>query len=183
MHNPHLPEKPADAKHSFQGPTDLGGNSRCTFCGAYKGSKEGDAPCEGEYRESGKMRMWADERWAQDRARANGQPRRIAQIVTEQVAPRRIGGTIFTTDAERFVLLECGHRVSTQLDTFPEYEIEWFDDATRIYRLCCSGGIEVFGCPDCTKRFAGSSAGSRDKMRPMAEIELDTRPDLQPPER
>lgn len=179
--NPYLPAKPEDAKHSFQGPTDLGGNSRCTFCGAYQGSSEGNAPCEGEYRESGKMRLWAEQKWAAERARANGQPRRIALICSEQLAPRRVGGVMYSTRAERFVILECGHRVSCQLHSFDDDPgIEEYKDEERIYRGCAEGSIEVFGCAECAKRFAGSSSGSQGKMLPAAQIELNDRPDLKP---
>lgn len=67
--NPHLPERPEDGQHIYQRePTDIGDNRRCMLCGAYRGSTESERACEGEYAESGKMRSWAKQKWADDLA-------------------------------------------------------------------------------------------------------------------
>jgi hypothetical protein len=68
MTNPYLPLPPADGKHIFEG------NYRCKRCGVYNrpdvpSEKEKiDAPCEGRWKNSGKMRAYAEDRWAQELA-------------------------------------------------------------------------------------------------------------------
>lgn len=65
--NPYLPPAPDDGIHVYwDGAVDIGGNYRCKLCGAYKGSDESQKPCLGEFKESGKMRVWAREMWAAD---------------------------------------------------------------------------------------------------------------------
>lgn len=71
--NRHLPERPADGKHIF----GSGGQSyRCSRCGVYNRPDVAstkavlDAPCEGAWAQSGKMRAWAEDQWAKDKAAA-----------------------------------------------------------------------------------------------------------------
>lgn len=59
--NPYLPQPPEDGQHEYRA-----AGYRCALCGAYQGSDEGKAPCRGEFRESGKMRAWAREKWEAD---------------------------------------------------------------------------------------------------------------------
>lgn len=62
--NPHLPAATDDGQHVYQrGPADIGGNRRCLLCGAYRGSVESERTCQGQYTESAKMRVWADDKW------------------------------------------------------------------------------------------------------------------------
>lgn len=65
--NPHLPLPPEDGKHNYGDRM-----ARCLLCGAYGGSEEAEKVCLGEYRESGKMRSWAREKWSAERSAENG---------------------------------------------------------------------------------------------------------------
>lgn len=84
--NPHLPPAPADGVHAYwDGPTDIGGNHRCKLCGAYRGSSESEAPCQGRFKESGKMRSWATQTWRAERLTAIRERAFVTVIETEVV--------------------------------------------------------------------------------------------------
>lgn len=63
--NPYLPEAPEDGKHRFQSSQDQPISYRCYNCGAYNRSDtpEFNSPCRGLYKESGKMKAWAEDKW------------------------------------------------------------------------------------------------------------------------
>jgi len=107
--NPHLPDPPADGKHSWSaGPTDLGGNHRCTFCGAYQGSPEGETICVGEFRESGKMRRWAEMEWQKDKLLDGGPVRKILVVHRRTAVGDIETGCLFIASPEFSITLNCG---------------------------------------------------------------------------
>lgn len=65
--NPYLPDPLPDGHHSF-----IQSSYRCTRCGVYNRpdveseKAKLDAPCPGRYQNSGKMRAWAEEKWAKE---------------------------------------------------------------------------------------------------------------------
>jgi hypothetical protein len=67
--NPYLPEPPEDGKHVFAG------SYRCHRCGVYNRPDVTttktvlDAPCEGRWAHSGKMRYAADQRWISEKSK------------------------------------------------------------------------------------------------------------------
>lgn len=139
LKNPHLPAAPLNALHSFQGPTDLGGNSRCTFCGAYQGSVEGEAPCRGEYRESGKMRSWAAEQWAIDRLSEGGPAKMIVMLLTRQPASHKHEGVTYISGETRALLLECGHERTVD---YREFETAALGEVSHVACYVCAMKIE-----------------------------------------
>lgn len=149
--NPYLPEKPDDGQHKFKGPVDIGGNSRCEFCGAYQGSVEAQKPCEGEFRESGKMRSWAQGQWVKDKLEAGGPERKVISLVHELPMLR----TDATADdgrtmrgianESRYALLECGHKFPLSND--PDFDSWGF----FYWHRGASSTVYVIGCPECHK--------------------------------
>lgn len=99
--NPHLPPAPPDGRHH--------GRGRCDFCGAYSGSDEWYRPCQGQWAESGKMRMHAANLWLEDLLKAGGPVRQIIMITSRQLGARRTPGVLFSTDKRYYIQLECGH--------------------------------------------------------------------------
>lgn len=111
--NPFLPEPPADGEHQYgDSPSDLGGNHRCTLCGAYQGSPEGTAPCRGEYAESGKMRVWAAQKWREQLLQGDEPSRvwRVVELIARTKGARQVGGVLFTGSERWEALLDCGCR-------------------------------------------------------------------------
>lgn len=66
--NPWLPAPPEDGKHEFRF-----GSYRCRRCAVYNrpdvpSTKEVlDAPCEGQWAQSSKMRAYAEDKWKAER--------------------------------------------------------------------------------------------------------------------
>lgn len=66
--NPYFPPAPEDGHHLFEN-----GSYRCKFCAVYNrpdvpSTKEIlDQPCKGNWDQSGKMRAWAEDKWAAER--------------------------------------------------------------------------------------------------------------------
>lgn len=141
--NPFLPEAPYDGKHAWgEGPADLGGNRRCTLCGAYRGSTEGEALCRGEYRESGKMRAWAANRWIERKLLAGGPARQIVRLTRSEFASvtRCNRGVRFGGSERISILLACGCEREVDHDAWEA--IHW-------------GHVTEAGCPgDCPEAAA-----------------------------
>ena len=63
LKNPFLPKPPDNGLHVFNG------GYRCTLCGVYdrpdvpSEKAKMDAPCQGRYANSGKMKCWAEDKW------------------------------------------------------------------------------------------------------------------------